>query len=280
MENYFEIIELCEGTWQIYEPGDVGSVLIEGSEAAMLIDTGYGFENLKAEVRKLTDKPLIVVNTHGHTDHTGGNMFFDEVWINKEDMPSYDDYQHIQKPLVAARFEGTRKAAGKPMLWPKDFDRMAWYQAGTKRFLWLKDGQIFDLGGGHQIEAIFIPGHTEGSVMFFDQLTGVLYSGDNLAYSLWMQFPQSASLTDYKEGLKKLKGLGIQKICSGHQRGLYSAWLVDAMPKIIDRVSVAKSRRFFHPRTGQPGWLYREKVSADCPEGAKTVFITFQEDRM
>ncbi len=280
MEKYYEVIELCRGSYQIYEPGDVGSVLIIGSRSAMLIDTGYGFMNLKALIDTMTDLPLIVVNTHGHTDHTGGNMYFDEVWINKADMPSYEDYQTIQKPLVAARFEGIRKAAGKQMLWPKDFDRLAWYQAGTKKFCWLKDAQRFDLGDGHEIEVIFIPGHTEGSVMFFDHKTGILYSGDNLSYSLWMQFKQSASLTDYKAGLEKLKNLPVKKICSGHQKGVYSAWLVENMAKIIDRVNVSKSRRFFHPRTGQPGWLYREKTGSDCPDGQKTVYITFQEDRM
>ncbi len=280
MESYFEVIDIDRDTRQIYEPGDVGSILITGTQYAMLIDTGYGFVNLKEKIDMMTDLPLIVVNTHGHTDHVGGNMYFDEVWINKADIPSYKNYHFIQKPLVAARFEGIQKAAGKPMIWPKDFDRMAWYEAGTKKFLWLRDGQIFDLGGGHRVEAIFVPGHTEGSVMFFDHGTGIIYTGDNLAYSLWMQFPHSASLTEYKKAIKKLEAFPVLKICSSHQKGTISPWLIKEIPQIIDRIDIARSRRFYHPRTGQPGWLYREKTGADCPEGQKTVYITFLEDRM
>ena len=43
----------------------------------MLIDTGYGYGNLKQVVKSITDKPLYIVNTHGHVDHTSGNAQFE-----------------------------------------------------------------------------------------------------------------------------------------------------------------------------------------------------------
>ena len=185
MREYFKINQVTEGVYQIYEPGGVGSSLIIGKRQAMLIDTGYGFADISKAVRTVTDLPLRVVNTHGHTDHTGGNRYFNKVWMNPADKATYKEYQNHQKPLVAARFESVRKAAGKGPIWPEDFDRMAWYAAGTKEFCWLINGQTFDLDApeercnqtfdfeeaseeNHLIEAIFIPGHTVGSVMFFD----------------------------------------------------------------------------------------------------------------
>ena len=79
--EYF-VKDLGRKTWLIDEYHAVQMFLIEGDEKAMLIDTGAGIGDLKAQVEKLTDKPLIVVNTHGHVDHTGGNMQFDEVWMD------------------------------------------------------------------------------------------------------------------------------------------------------------------------------------------------------
>ena len=46
--------------------------LVEGTEKAALIDTGYGVGNLKGYIKTLTEKPLIVLITHGHLDHVAG----------------------------------------------------------------------------------------------------------------------------------------------------------------------------------------------------------------
>ena len=276
MQDYFEIIKIKEDIYHIYEPGDVGSTLILGENQAMLIDTGYGFANIKEVVDSITDLPLIVVNTHGHTDHNGGNRYFEQVWMNPDDMPSYEDYQKIQKPLVAARFEGIRKAAGKPPIWPEDFDRMAWYEAGTKEFLWLSHGQSFELGNDHRIEVIAVPGHTAGSVMLFDWKHHILFPGDDLDYSLWMHFKASAHLAEYKERLKILKNYPIEGILPAHKKCLLTPWILKRMPEALEHLSVEKSRRFFHPRTGEPGYLYKEKLNGESPDGIDTIFITYQ----
>lgn len=72
-----------EGTWFInFMNGTENMYLLEGSEKALLIDTGYGAGNLRAFVEKLTDKPIIVVNTHYHPDHAAGNGEFEEVYMS------------------------------------------------------------------------------------------------------------------------------------------------------------------------------------------------------
>ena len=64
------IIQFMNGTEYMY--------LLEGSEKALLLDTGYGAGNLRAFVEQLTDKPVIVANTHYHPDHAGGNGEFEK----------------------------------------------------------------------------------------------------------------------------------------------------------------------------------------------------------
>ena len=60
-------------TWTITFGGGVYSYLIIGEEKALLFDTAYGMGNLREFVEGITQKPVIVVNSHGHFDHTGGN---------------------------------------------------------------------------------------------------------------------------------------------------------------------------------------------------------------
>lgn len=297
MGEYFKINQVSEGVYHIYEPGGVGSSLIIGKRQAMLIDTGYGFADISKAVRTVTDLPLRVVNTHGHTDHTGGNRYFNKVWMNPADKATYKEYQNHQKPLVAARFESVRKAAVKGPIWPEDFDRLAWYAAGTKEFCWLINGQTFDLDApeercnqtfdfdeaseeNHLIEAIFIPGHTVGSVMFFDWKNHILFPGDDLDYSLWMHFKTSAPLYTYQKRLQQLEQYPIEAILPSHRKQLLSPWIIKRMPEAIEHLSVEKSRRFFHPRTGEPGYLYKEILNGESPDGLDMIYITYQINNM
>ena len=56
-----------------------------GEEKACLIDTMMGYNDLYKAVRSITDKPLIVINTHGHPDHIYGNVYFDKAYMNPAD---------------------------------------------------------------------------------------------------------------------------------------------------------------------------------------------------
>ena len=71
--------EAKEGTWFInFMNGSENMYLLEGKEKALLLDTGYGAGNLRAFVEKLTDKPVIVANSHYHPDHAAGNGEFED----------------------------------------------------------------------------------------------------------------------------------------------------------------------------------------------------------
>ena len=63
--------------------------LIEGSKAAVLIDTGCGFYSLKNCIHNLTNKPLKVLITHGHVDHAMGANEFEEIYLNHKDKSVY-----------------------------------------------------------------------------------------------------------------------------------------------------------------------------------------------
>lgn len=52
------------GDWTI-SYGNVYCYLLVGSERALLFDTAYGEGNLREFVEEITDKPVMVVNSHG-----------------------------------------------------------------------------------------------------------------------------------------------------------------------------------------------------------------------
>ena len=64
-ENPFvEVEKLADGVWSLLSPGGCPTLcyLVEGTEKAMLIDTGFGVGDTKALCERLTDKPLVVVD--------------------------------------------------------------------------------------------------------------------------------------------------------------------------------------------------------------------------
>ena len=77
--------------------------LIIGREKALLIDTGNGYADIAEAVRKVTQLPLIVVNTHGHLDHTCGNYFFDqEIYIHPDDIELCKKHNSVEMRKYSA----------------------------------------------------------------------------------------------------------------------------------------------------------------------------------
>lgn len=129
--------------------------LLLGDERALLIDTAYGrgdFPNIVEELRE--GRELLVVNTHGHYDHTGGNPFFPRIYMH-ENAKAY-----------------CRKAFG-----PTDPEWFANMPHPDYECIAVDDGYIFDLGN-RQVEVLYTPAHCDSSLMFIDHKRRLLFSGD------------------------------------------------------------------------------------------------------
>ena len=81
--NGFTVQLVADGVYAIDEFGIALMYLIIGKTQALLLDTGVGAGNVHAVVKELTDLPCMVVNSHHHYDHAGGNVWFDEVYAHK-----------------------------------------------------------------------------------------------------------------------------------------------------------------------------------------------------
>ena len=158
-----------EGTWFInFMNGSENIYLLEGNEKALLIDTGWGTGNLKACVSKLTNKPLMVVNTHFHPDHAAGNGEFEEVFLSA----GYT----IDEPSLGSG------------LGPFDISRLP--HPDYKKTI-LHDGDIIDLGGRsiRVIEAR--PAHCNSSLFFVDETENLVFTGDEIESAQTMMYDNS-----------------------------------------------------------------------------------------
>jgi hydroxyacylglutathione hydrolase len=205
--------QLLEGLWSIDGPANDLMYLVIGTHRAMLVDTGMGLGDLAGMVRELTDLPLIVVNTHGHPDHAGGNGGFEEVWLAPQD-------EKLMRQMTTDEFrlDDLKRLRGGEDL---EYHRLAesLVPVGPYRLQALQPGQIIDLGGSH-FEVLPLPGHTTGSICLLNTDEKLLFTGDSIVASpVWMYLQHSTSLSTYLASLKKVRErqTEFEMLLPGHQ---------------------------------------------------------------
>ncbi len=128
--------------------------LLFGRDRALLLDTGAGNVTIRPTVDRLIDEwrkanggrevSLVVAHSHAHADHIAGDAEFG----------GRADTQIVgTSPPAVANFFG---------LTP-----------------WPENTTVLDLGN-RPVDVIATPGHESAHIMFFDQRTGILLSGDAL----------------------------------------------------------------------------------------------------
>ena len=85
----FTVHAVMPGVWHIVDCMGVCMTLLEGENAAMLVDTGYGIEDVADFMRHMTDLPLTVFLTHNHHDHAMGARCFPETYMLEADIADW-----------------------------------------------------------------------------------------------------------------------------------------------------------------------------------------------
>lgn len=160
--------ELFVGLYAL-EDERVRQFLVIGGERALLFDAGFADSGVLETVRSLTDQPIDVVMTHGDRDHSGGLMDFGCCRMHEGDWPLVKD--------------------GSIALAPLD------------------EGEIVACGA-YRFRVIAIPGHSAGSLAFYDEAKGILLAGDSVQSGgpIFM-FGGHRDLDAYIASLEKLERL-------------------------------------------------------------------------
>ena len=269
--------------------------LLEGDTLA-IVDTGvndtpstYIAPALEAHGRRLGDVDLIL-NTHGHHDHAGGNAELvaasgAKVWIQEADARvaedsdyQFDTYFANRDVLVGRpdRLEASRAAMKVTAGRPARVDRK------------LTEGERLDLGKGITLRVVHTPGHTRGSVCYWWEAEGLAICGDSVMGqgSRPGGFPLIYFPADYERTIDRLLGMNLRILALGHHYrtgsvprdsvhfGPNVTAYLRASREIADAIGDALRRaRAAHP---QAGFLEAARAATDL--AAERLPITKGED--
>ena len=160
--------KLDDTTWCInFMNGTQNIYLLEGEEKALLLDTGYGTGTLRAFVEELTDKEILVANTHFHPDHSAGNGEFEKVFVSKGseiDASSINGF-------------GTFDLSKLPYA---DYEKV-----------YIDEGDKIELGG-RTVEVLeTLPAHCNSSLFFLDRGHKMFFTGDEMEAAQVLMYDNS-----------------------------------------------------------------------------------------
>ncbi|RJP71982.1 MAG: MBL fold metallo-hydrolase [Candidatus Abyssobacteria bacterium SURF_17] len=199
-EKICEHIYLVGGS-ESSHPADCSVYLIEGGDELTLIDSGAG-PGISAIVRNIRalglspEKISLVISTHAHIDHIGGNAF-----LNREfgcDIFAHElDADRIESgEMVGAEFYGVA------------YDPCPVAQK-------MVEPEVKLIRGSITLTAIHIPGHTPGSIALWTEVGGkrVLFGQD--VHGPYVP-DWGAVMSQVGPSLKKMRDLDADILCEGH----------------------------------------------------------------
>lgn len=277
INRFADVTKISENTYMLCQknaddPGYLRMYLIVGTEKALLIDTSFGMGNLKGLCEKISNnKPLTVINTHAHPDHSYGNCNFDTVYCHPYSIPILENQNaHMWDKMLDKDGNG---------IWADityaDIPNFKKY-----KILPCNDGDVFQLGDGHEIEVIFTPGHDSGHICLLDKKQRYLFVGDCISNEdihiegpwqgqLYPEFSTPSAYLDSMERLYSRAG-EFDKLFASHGTAelsprvikhiLDAAKSVVKSPEIFDNVEILKdSERRFKHISGLGNLIYRVK---------------------
>jgi glyoxylase-like metal-dependent hydrolase (beta-lactamase superfamily II) len=228
--GWFEVYKVATAVFAIYEPHqseETISYLILGQTKALLFDTGMGIGDIQHVTTELTRLPIVVLNSHTHVDHVGGNWAFNTILAMDTD-------------FTRANARGSREAAQAEIApgeicgdLPKGFNPQAYLTRPWKITAYKHDGDRIDLGG-RSLEIVATPGHTPDAVCLFDRHAGLLFTGDTYYPGpIWLHAPET-DLEAYGTSIKRLASLvpSVKIVLGAHNAPV-------ASPSILPRLLAA-----------------------------------------
>jgi glyoxylase-like metal-dependent hydrolase (beta-lactamase superfamily II) len=224
---------VSERVYRVQAPYDGNAVhlyLVRGAKLA-LIDSGASDSPAGAVGAALREIGLnfsdldYLLNTHGHADHAGGNGELRaaapqlQIGIHPADKELLGGPEaHLRSPTDAA---AVMRLMGRDDLVREReivLRRVVGSSTGADREL--VDGDVVDLGDDVKLSVVHTPGHTAGSVCYFWEGGGTVFSGDAVQGHGWRAgaAPIYHDVT-YLDSLARIESLGASVLCMGHTFG-------------------------------------------------------------
>jgi hydroxyacylglutathione hydrolase len=196
-----ETIELQKNIWRIVSPEPASNVyLIKDTLKTVLIDTGIyqSFDHIRGELAKLDLRPEdvdLVINTHEHYDHIGGNPYFSKT------------------ALIAA----SRNAASKIRSEDEYVTHMKVNSQQSGEVHLSLEGGMQLITGEYRFKILHTPGHTSGSICIYEPFQRFIFTGDTLVAGQYLTpMLESGSAGDFLDSIENLMSLKIDEAYPGH----------------------------------------------------------------
>ncbi len=203
-DNWFEVYRIIDGVFAIYEPGqfeEVISFLISGDDSALLFDTGLGIGDMRSVVDQLTNLDVIVLNSHTHYDHIGGNYQFKTIYAT--------DTEFTRRRALGRPHEHMTEFIGEGWVWkplPDGFIKDEYHSHPFAISKIVAEGHIIDVGG-RQLEILETPGHAPDSICLIDRENRILFTGDTFYLAPLYTHVDGSDFEDYAKSAARLAGL-------------------------------------------------------------------------
>ncbi len=216
---------------------------VRGRDRDLLVDTGMGISSLAEAARDLFEKPLSVVITHTHVDHSGGAHEFDSCLVHQAEADSLR-YARDQLPLSTCDWPadilemmeedgpvGDYVITARPSA---SFDpRMHDLQCAAPEAL-IGEGDIIDLGD-RAFEVLHLPGHSPGSIGLWEATTGTLFSGDAVYDAQLLDELPGSDKQVYRKTMERLLELPVEVVHGGHENSFGRDRLREITRAYLDR---------------------------------------------
>jgi glyoxylase-like metal-dependent hydrolase (beta-lactamase superfamily II) len=181
-------------------------------------------DSLKKLGLNLSDIDLILI-THAHRDHTGGILTLKsakkaKLLLHKDEAIMLENHDQWFERDCAPLLKVIR---GPDCL---GTEKQAFLEAEGNEVMadnYLKENDIIDLGGGLELKAIHLPGHTSGSLGYYMEKDGILFAGDSVSgrHIEGGRLPVFTDFKEYRNTIKRLSNLPLKLFLCHHQyRGI------------------------------------------------------------
>lgn len=141
-------------------------VLFDETSECIIIDPGCYDEAERQKLAKFIEdkklKPVKLINTHCHLDHVFGNRYVADKYNLKLEINEHDK-KVLDSFLMSASLYGLN---AEPSPQPS---------------VYLNEGDIIKFGNS-ELEIVFTPGHSPGSITFYNRPQKFMIAGDVLFY--------------------------------------------------------------------------------------------------
>jgi glyoxylase-like metal-dependent hydrolase (beta-lactamase superfamily II) len=251
-DSWFEAYKPAPGVFAIYEPHQAEETigyLILGNKRALLFDTGMGISDIRKVTAELTQLPIIVLNSHTHDDHVGGNWQFDTVYGMDTEFTRTNargSREDAQAEITPDQICGTL---------PKGFDTKAYSTRPWKITAYIHDGEKIDLGS-RTIEVIATAGHTPDAISLLDRANGLLFTGDTYYPApIWLFRPET-DLNAYDASIRRLAALAptLKMVLGAHNIPIAPP---SVLPKLVSAFEAVRSGKIPGKAQGDGKMLYQ-----------------------